>query len=163
MGAEGIPPLPPQGKEPDATSESVPEVQKAVSLEIPAKEQEIIDVIQGGDFVEMQEIVARDFRSVLEAVKLLGPNNFETRVLIVQWTLRREKAVEAYKVKEAMARESILFNTDRAELYVAAGDIDGAIDSLYDAIDQAANEGHEDLRSMAQAKADALTAHGKWL
>ncbi len=151
MGIEGAPHEIPQGE-----TEKTP-----ASKELPPHEREVVSALSDHS-AEVAEIVGADFSAVLEAVKLLGPGNPENRRLVTEWTVREEEAVRRNTEREPLARASIRFNIQRAELYFAAGNIDGAIDCLYDAIDQAANEGHDDLRQEAQMRADSVTAQSRW-
>lgn len=55
---------------------------------------------------------------VLEALRARGPEDPETQELVLRWTEQQEAAVEREKTRRAQ----IVFELDRAELYVVAGD-----------------------------------------
>jgi hypothetical protein len=68
---------------------------------------------------------------VLAALQGNSPHAMD---LVCAWTEQQEKLV-------ATSRDAIILNISRADLYVAAGDREGAIDCLNDALYQARQEG----------------------
>ncbi|MEN9405405.1 MAG: hypothetical protein RLY47_364 [Candidatus Parcubacteria bacterium] len=84
------------------------------------------------------------FEHVLAELNKNGAEHPETLELVVAWTISREEAVDAGP-QETRNQRSVLFNIDRAQLYVAIGDLDEAENCLYDAKDQAQQEGLEDF------------------
>ncbi len=76
----------------------------------------------------------------------------ETRDLVLKWTLQEEAKVN----KENTSRATIIFNINRADLYVAVGDIDGALECLEGARLQAHQEGEKDLYNQIMKKMDTI-------
>lgn len=71
--------------------------------------------------------------ALLSLLEQRGVEDKEVLRMVVEWTIEREQRVSTPK-------EAILFNIERSELYIATGDIEGAIDVLNDALLQAHNE-----------------------
>lgn len=85
---------------------------------------------------------------VLEMLRTNGFKHSETRDMVIRWTEQQEALVE----KENTSRAGIVFNIERADLYTAAGDIDGALDCLEDARLQAHQENEEELYNQIMRK-----------
>jgi len=80
----------------------------------------------------------------IEVIRLLkerGLDNPQTRELLMEWTIEQEIEVE---IKNNPAAQ-INFTIDRTEMYLAIGDIEGALDTLDDARRQALQENETDL------------------
>ena len=75
-----------------------------------------------------------------EILKLLEVSGYspENIALVTRWTEEREKEVQT-------ARDGVVFNIDRIEFYVAAGDAEGAFEAARYAYENAMREGEEDL------------------
>ena len=78
---------------------------------------------------------------VLKMLKEKGFDAPETKELVLVWTIEQEALIE----KENTAKASILFNVERTDLYLAIGDIDGALECLEDARAQAFYENETEL------------------
>lgn len=89
---------------------------------------------------------------VIESIKSKGVSNPETISMITAWTLQEEARV----ARENTSRATIVFNIERADLYVAAGDIQGALECLEDARLQAHNENETDLYQQILTKMDEI-------
>ena len=68
--------------------------------------------------------------TVLEALRTKGPEDPETKEMVIKWTIQREAEVD----KENTNRASIIFNIERTDLYLAAGDVEGALEHLEDVL-----------------------------
>ena len=99
----------------------------------------------GPEVVEKGELVER-----LRAEGLTKEN----KKLVLAWTEQEEKKVEA----EGSSEASVRFNMSRADLWVAIGDIDGALEALEDARQQAHQEYLDDLVSEIEAAMDKIEA-----
>jgi len=71
---------------------------------------------------------------IAELIREKGLNDPEVRELITQWTMRRETVVGRNRV------DAIQFNIDRANVFLAAGEVDTALEDLFDAAWNADNE-----------------------
>jgi len=87
---------------------------------------------------------------VLESVRSLGIENPEAMKLVQEWTIQRESEVQTSK-------DAIVFNLERTDLYVAAGDIAGAIENLADALYQAKQENESELIDVITNKINELS------
>jgi len=94
---------------------------------------------------------------VLEMLKTKGVDDPETKTLVLQWTKEREAVV----AKENTSRAAIVFNIERSDLYVAANDIEGAIECLESALTQAEQENEEKLRKEILEKIESLEESNK--
>ncbi len=81
-------------------------------------------------------------QEVLNMLREKGLDGPEVRKLVMDWTIQQEALVE----KEGTSRASIMFNIGRSDLYIATGDINGAIGCLEDALVQAHQENEIELR-----------------
>ncbi|MEK7465466.1 MAG: hypothetical protein AAB631_01680 [Patescibacteria group bacterium] len=79
---------------------------------------------------------------VLSALKEKGPEDSETRELLLKWTLEHEALVEA----TGTSRATIEFNIERGTLYIEAGLMEEGLDTLESALIQAEQEGEDKLR-----------------
>ena len=86
---------------------------------------------------------------VLELLRTRGMEDSEAREAVMQWTLEREASV-------ITSRDAIVFNIERADLYRAAGDIQGALECLEDARMQAHQEQEGGLFADIEKKMDEL-------
>ncbi len=89
---------------------------------------------------------------VIEMLRTRGFDDLEVRSLVLEWTIQQETLVAI----EYTARASITFNMDRADLYMAIGDTDGALQALEDARLQAHSEGETELYDRIMAKMDEM-------
>ena len=89
---------------------------------------------------------------VIELLKTRGFEDPEVKEFVTQWTLQREALVN----QESTATASITLNMDRADLYVAIGDIEGALEALEDARLQAHQENETELYNQIMAKMDEI-------
>lgn len=89
---------------------------------------------------------------VIELLKTRGLEDQEVKELVTQWTIQRE----ALATEEGTAIASIIFNMDRADLYVAIGDIEGALEALEDARLQAHQENEMELYNQIMIKMDEI-------
>lgn len=87
--------------------------------------------------------------TLLALLKERGIEDKEVESMVLEWTIQREQLVTTPK-------EAILFNIERSELYIATGDIEGAIDVLNDALLQAHNENEVVLFSEIKKKLSDL-------
>ena len=94
---------------------------------------------------------------VLEMLKTKGVEDPETKALVLEWTKEREAVV----AKENTSRAAIVFNIERSDLYVAANDIEGAIECLESALTQAEQENEEKLRKEILEKIESLEESNK--
>lgn len=86
---------------------------------------------------------------VLEMLKINGFGHAETMTKVIEWTKQQEALVTT-------SREGILLNISRVDLYLAAGDKDGAFECLEDALTQADQEGEIELQDEIINKLKAL-------
>jgi hypothetical protein len=92
-------------------------------------------------------------QSCVEAIKANGLEaSMET---ILAWTAACERWVDSAE-GGVRGRRSVLFNLARHELYLAAGDDDGALECLDDAMYQAEQEGFDDLAQMIIARVNGI-------
>lgn len=89
---------------------------------------------------------------VLEMLRTNGLEHPETKELVMKWTAQREAEVE----KENTSCAAIVFNIDRSDLYIAAGDKDGAKECLESALDQADQENEKELQDQIIEKLRSL-------
>lgn len=101
-----------------------------------------------------QEEVGKE--KVLEMLLANGTDDPETRELVIRWTEQQEALV----AKENTSRAAIVFNVERADLYVAAGDINEALECLEDARTQAHQENEAELYVQIMKKMDDLERQG---
>lgn len=85
---------------------------------------------------------------VLEMLRVNGFEHPETRDMVMRWTEQQEASVE----NENTSRAGIVFNIERADLYLAVGDIDGALENLEDARTQALQENDAELYEQIMKK-----------
>ncbi|MCC7160139.1 hypothetical protein IT399_00200 [Candidatus Nomurabacteria bacterium] len=85
---------------------------------------------------------------VLELLKTKGIENPEVKKLVVQWTIQQEE----FATQEGTTTAFINFNIDRADLYLAIGDIEGALDALDDARRQAYQENEIEIYGQIMAR-----------
>jgi len=96
---------------------------------------------------------------VLAAIRAKGIEDPEVKALILQWTKEREDE----RNRAQSARVVVQFEIDRADLYIAAGDIEGAIESLERASELAYGEREMDLRDTIEEKIERLEdGDGMW-
>ncbi|MFA6428783.1 MAG: hypothetical protein WCW02_04575 [Candidatus Buchananbacteria bacterium] len=93
-----------------------------------------------------QEKIAK--QAVLDSLKQSGPDNPETKALVLAWTMQQEALVTA----ENTSRAAIIFNIERTDLYLAVGDNAGAFDCLNEALLQAHQEGEPELYDQIMEK-----------
>ena len=93
---------------------------------------------------------------VLEMLRANGLEHNETKEMVIRWTEQQVAEVE----KENTHRAGIIFNIECADLYIAAGDLLGAIDCLWLARVQAQNEleNAKEIFSQISKKADEIDA-----
>lgn len=96
-------------------------------------------------------------KRILEMLRDRGPQDPETMEAVFQWTQQRE----ALAVQDGTSRGHILFEIERADLYIAAGDIDGALECLDDARFQAQQENEPELYGQIMQRMDEIEASGK--
>jgi len=90
---------------------------------------------------------------------MLRENGFEhpeTRDLVIKWTEQQEALV----TKENTSRASIVFNIERADLYLAVGDKEGALECLEDARMQSYQENESELYKQIMKKMDEIEERG---
>jgi len=90
--------------------------------------------------------------TVLEILRTKGPEDPETKVLVERWTAQQEDIA----TKENTGRAAITLNIERADLYLAVGDIEGALDCLEDARMQAYQENEKELYDQIMKRMDEL-------
>lgn len=78
---------------------------------------------------------------VLEMLRANGFEHPETKDMVLAWTEQQETLVS----KENTASARISFEIERSDLYVAIGDMDGALECLEDARMLASQEGEMEL------------------
>ena len=93
-------------------------------------------------------------QEVLERLRLTGMENEETMALVLKWRAEREEEV----MKENTPKATIILNIEMADLYVAAGDKDGALESLQDAHYQAIQENETELQERIATKIQEIEA-----
>ncbi len=89
---------------------------------------------------------------VIESIKSNGVSSPETLAMIIAWTLQEEVRVS----RENTSRAATVFNIERADLYMAAGDTEGALECLEDARVQAHNENETELYQQILTKMDEV-------
>jgi translation elongation factor EF-1beta len=92
-------------------------------------------------------------QKVLDMLRMNGFGHPETKELVVEWTKQKEAEVEQ---SENPNRESIIFNIERTDLYIAVGDKEGAIECLEDALTQADQENEVELQNQILEKLKSL-------
>ncbi len=90
--------------------------------------------------------------TVIEMLRLHGFDHPETKNLVLEWTLQQEEFV----AKENTSKASIVFNIERSDLYLAVGDILGALECLDDAYTQALHEDEVGLCQEIQKKREEI-------
>ncbi|QQR82188.1 hypothetical protein IPJ70_02785 [Candidatus Campbellbacteria bacterium] len=93
-------------------------------------------------------------KKVLEMLRDRGPQDSETMEAVFQWTQQQE----ALAVQDGTSRGHILFEIERADLYVAISDIEGALECLDDARLQAQQENFLDLYDQIVRKMNEIEA-----
>jgi len=81
-------------------------------------------------------------QELIDLLKERGAEDPEVRRLLIDWTIKKETAIEK---SEDYCLGQINLNIERGHLYLAAGYIDEAIESLDDAATQAWNEYRDEL------------------
>src|ERR1035437_8525305 len=89
---------------------------------------------------------------VIELLRTRGFEDPEVKESVTQWTIQREALV----TQEGTATASIIFNMDRADLYLAIEDTEGALETLEDARLQAHQENEMELYNQIMAKMDEI-------
>jgi len=89
---------------------------------------------------------------LIEALQVNGSEHPETKALMIKWIKQRETEVE----KENTSRATIVFNIDRADLYIAANDMEGALEHLEDTLMQTRQEGEKELGDQIRRKIKEL-------
>lgn len=89
---------------------------------------------------------------VLEALRAKGLEDPETKALVIKWTEEQEEIV----ARENTPRATIVFNIERADLYLAAGDVEGELECLEDALYQAEQEGETELALQIAKKIEEI-------
>lgn len=89
---------------------------------------------------------------IVEMLKTKGLDDPEVKELVIKWTMEQETLATQVGTVEA----SITFNIDRSDLYLAVGDIDGALEALEDARLQAHSEGQMELYNQIMTKMDEI-------
>jgi len=104
----------------------------------------------------VQENIEKE--KVLEMLRANGLGHPETMEMVIAWTKQQEALVE----KEGTASARILFEIERSDLYLAVGDIEGALECLEDALTQAHQENEDEFYSQIIKKMDEIeTGFGK--
>ena len=93
-----------------------------------------------------------DKSEVVNEIKTKGIEGLGVKELVERWTIEQEKNVEQVGTAEA----SINFNIDRADLYLATGDKEGALEALEDARLQAYQEGNIELYNKIMTRMDEI-------
>jgi len=89
---------------------------------------------------------------VIELLRTKGIDDPEVKELVTKWTIQQE----ALATEEGTAKASINFNISRSELYLAIGDVDGALEALEDARLQAHSENEIELYNQIMKKMDEI-------
>ncbi len=84
-------------------------------------------------------------QEVLAMLQANGPDHAETQKAMIRWTEQQEKWVDS---QEDRNRARILSEIERSDLYVAAGDIEGALECLRLADWDANNQNLQDVREL---------------
>jgi hypothetical protein len=90
--------------------------------------------------------------TVLDLLRAKGFEDGEAKEAVMRWTEQREAEVNAINT----SRAAIEFNIERAELYIAVGDKEGALDCLHDARMQAHQENEGALYADILEKMDEI-------
>lgn len=90
---------------------------------------------------------------VLEMLRANGLEHPETKEMVMRWTEQQEASVE----KENTSRAGIIFN-ERTDLYLAVGDMSGALENLEDARMQVHQENDIELYEKIMKKMDEIEA-----
>ncbi|MEK7187330.1 MAG: hypothetical protein AAB691_00600 [Patescibacteria group bacterium] len=94
---------------------------------------------------------------VIAAIRERGLGDPQVRELVSEWTLQQEERIHGAGLKgENVVQARIIFDIDRADLYVAAGDREGALAALEDARLQAHQENEMELYAEIMQKMDEL-------
>ena len=78
--------------------------------------------------------------TVIELLRKRGIDDGEAKKLFMSWTLQREQETD-----KSTSRDRIIFNMERAEMYLAIGNNEDALDALDDARRQALQHNETDL------------------
>ena len=89
---------------------------------------------------------------VLELLRVNGYEHPETKEAVTKWTEQQEAIV----TKENTGHARIAFEIERADLYLATGDTDGALECLEDARVQAHYENEDELYDQIMKKMDEV-------
>lgn len=101
------------------------------------------------DFTDKENIPVKiEEEDILEMLRVNGPKDPKTIEMVMQWTKQQEVLVET----ENTSCAAILFNIEQSNLFVAAGDIEGAIGCLWDAETQALEAGEVELYEQIKEK-----------
>ena len=104
----------------------------------------------------MEEIPNQERKiKTAEVVKILqskGLDNPEAKKLFMDWTMQREMETE-----KGTPKDRIIFNMERADIYLAVGDKEGALNALEDALMQAVGESEKDLYNIILKKMAELS------
>ncbi|MEQ1500409.1 MAG: hypothetical protein ABL917_03515 [Parcubacteria group bacterium] len=93
-----------------------------------------------------------DIQEVLERLRATGPEDPETMELVLKWTQYQEELVRRVNTSKA----TMMFNILRSDVYLAAGDREGALECLEEARLQAHQENEETLYIMIMKKMDEI-------
>lgn len=85
---------------------------------------------------------------VIDAIRAKGITDPDVMNLVIRWTEQEEEKV----ARENTSKAAIMLNIERVDLYVEAGDIDGAIQCLEQARYQAEQEREEGLLKEIELK-----------
>jgi hypothetical protein len=89
----------------------------------------------------------------LKILNLFHEGHKEAAIFVViGWT----EDMEEWAAQDSTHRRRIIFETRRADFYLAAEDTEGALECLGDAADQASHEGHFDLLDIIEMKVNAV-------
>ena len=94
---------------------------------------------------------------VLEMLRMHGFDHPETKEMVTKWAEQREESV----MEEDTRRAQVLFEIERSELYLAAGDVEGALGCLEDARLVAHQENEHELYGQIMKMMDEIEE--KWL
>lgn len=98
------------------------------------------------------ENIGIETEELLKRLRSTGPEDPETKALVMQWTLEQEELVRRVNTSKA----TLMFNILRSDVYLAAGDSDGALECLEEARVQAYQENETTLYSMIMQKMDQI-------
>lgn len=107
---------------------------------------------------QQEEVLETDIDSSgrvrqLKILNLFHEGHKEAAVLLVfSWT----EDMEEWSTQDPTHRRRVVFETRRADFYLATEDTEGALECLNDAADQASHEGHFDLLDIIEMKVKAV-------